>query len=272
VIYKGWFAFGIYFLLTCLLLTGALVYDFNPYLFYQPGFRIVAGGYRMLGQTVGTAVDALRSRGRLMSELQDLRGEREQLARSVEELTVYREDSRQLRRQLELPPVPSGFPVAVESVSQNLSLLERTTYLNKGYRQGLREGQPLLEVGSDNNWLLRGKLKRVYADHSLAVISGDPRFTVGVKIEGIPDRQFVLKGSGSGDMVVEEFPEVLEVEPGARVYSAQASLIAPPDVLVGRVREVVEVDAADRAGKNLFVEAPPLENLPSFGWVLVGHD
>ncbi len=271
MINKGWFAFAVYFLLTCVLLTGALVYDFNPYLFYQPGFRIIGGAYRILSRTASTAAEMVSSRNRLVDELQDLRSEHKRLRRQVEELKFYREDSRDLRRQLDLPSSPVGFPLAVQAVSQNLSMLERSLYLNKGYRQGLREGQPLLEVRGDS-WVLRGKLQRVYSDHSLAIIAGDPRFTVGVRIEGIPDRQFVLKGSVPGKMVVEEFPEVLEVERGARVYSAQASLIAPPDVFLGRVKEVVEEEKVDQAGKRLVVEAPPLESLPSFGWVLIEHD
>lgn len=268
---KDFFLFSLYSIFALFLLWGSLSHDVSPYGFYRPGWKYVKGFYR---KSVGTAADLRRffiSRRRLTHRLDKLSGRHDELERRLQKLKLLKYQNKRFRKQLDLPPSPRGHLRAAQAFSQNFTGLERTMRINRGYHSGVQEGHPVLEMVNDT-LVLRGKVYQVFAEHSLVVLPGDPRFKVGVKIESVPGRQFVLEGQGHRQLVIENFPSVLEVNPGDRVYTASASLIAPRDILVGKIGNVLREDDAARIGNQLRLAPVAYETFPRLVWVLIWND
>ncbi len=268
---KGYMSFMLYFLLVFLLFFGGVSRAFHPYGFYEPGLSFIARVHRRAGEFLRSAQILLADRRAVLEELRRTEEERLIFERRFREQQLKVVDNLQLQKSLQLPPAPSGRLLPVRTIGGNLSGLERTVRIDGGEAQGFKPGAPLLEFVGDT-WVLRGKIQRVFSGHSLVILTDDPRFTIGARLDGVADREFVLEGHGYRKLVIDNFPEVLEATPGDRVYVARASLIAPAGVVIGSVTGRGGTEQQVVSGKRLFVSPPPYASFPELGWVLIRDD
>ncbi len=265
---KDYLFFVAYFIVTLLIVWGNITYGFSPYRFYQPGWDRFQLFYSKTTKLIAHTKRFFVSRLQLVNRIQALEKEKKQLKKRVQQLKFLDTRIYELKKQLQLPDSPGGKLVAGKAINQNLTGLERTYRINRGYNHGLQAGDPVLEVINDT-FVLRGEIHHTFKNHSLVILPGDPRFKIGVKIDSVGGRQFILEGEGYRRLVIDNFPAVLSVKPGERVYTAEASLIAPQNIYVGKIKKIIKGGGGSLTGNKLIVQAPPLEGVPRIFWVLL---
>ncbi len=257
-------------MLVFTLLALQVTWGFSPARYLQPGFYYIHQVYGTMVETVAAIKNSFRSRDRLLLRLEELEKKEAQLELVKKKMSLIRAENKRLRGHLGLPQSPAGHLVSTEVLNRNLGGWERTAVLNRGYGSGLQPGYPVLENQGDS-WILRGKIDSVKKQSSNVILVDDPRFKIGVEIEGVPARQFVLRGKGYDRLVITDFPQIISVAEGARVKTATSSSIAPPGLIVGQVK-ASENKSTIGPGKNLIVSPRAYRDFPGLLWVLRTND
>lgn len=256
----------LYFLLVLLVAGTHWLPGFALYEYTEPLLGTAFRAYGSLEASTRSAAGYFTARQRLLERLRALRRDNRRLRRLLYRARAARRGRAALREYLNLPPAPGGDLLPAQVLAVHLTGWERTLRLNRGRAGGVRPGQPVIGVSGDS-WVLRGKVLTASERGSVVTLTSDPRFRVGVRLEGIPDRQFVARGWGGRGLRVDHFPEVLSVEVGARVYTANASSVAPAGLAVGVVRGPTP-SHPDRVGRRMRIDPPPVARLSRPVWVV----
>ena len=120
----------------------------------------------------------------------------------------------------------------------------RIIYIDKGARDGLKVDidQPLPVITDQG---IIGRVLRVFHSSSQVLLVNDTSSGVGAILEK-SRLQGVLKGTPSGDAVLDKVMSDEQVEPGERVLTSGGDRIFPKGLLIGYVRDV-------RPGADLFL-------------------
>ncbi|MGM0380382.1 MAG: rod shape-determining protein MreC [bacterium] len=266
---KNWIYYAVYFLFAVGLLFFETAWGVAPHYYFQPAVGYINDSYNFTLETVDRLYSGIKSRRSLLQKLDNLR----KVEKKYQDLKIknrqLQADNRLLRRQLTLPEHNFDRLIGARVIQQNLTGWERTIRLNKGYNSGLQADVPVFEARADT-WILRGRIQAVAPRVSRVILPTDPRFKIGVKIEGIPDRQFILRGEGHQTLTISQFPEYLSLAGGEKVYTAPASSLSPPRLLIGKVRKIKTASGA-RSAEEVVVEPAGYNKFPRFLWVLIGN-
>ncbi len=264
-------AWGLFFVFALFLFIGGLTGDFQLHQMHEPGIKIISNLYRGTSNLLRSGRSLFVRQLGLVDQIEQLQSERRMLEQQLWQLQYELAGLVHQQRNFFPPVSATGRLVPVRSISHNLTGLERSVRIDAGREAGLKVGDPLFEITPDS-WILRGKIYRLYSDHSLAILTDDPRFVVGVRIADQLDREFVMEGRGYQQLTINNYPEVLPAREGDRVYTARASSIAPPDVYIGRIVDRQSTGKALQTADVLRVEPPDFTSFPDFAWVLVDND
>ncbi len=264
--------YAVYFTVALLLILSRTLGGISLNVSVQPFVLPVYGVFEVTGGWIRGGVRYLESREMLLERLEGTKRENRRLRQKLHGLEQLRRENRTLRSQLNLPGKKPGTYVSAEVLYTDLSKFERTLALNKGYESGIQKGDPVLEVLGDT-WVMRGQVISVSANQSVVILSSDPRFKIGVRIESITDRQFVVRGWGWRGLRIEQFPSILEEPTGRRVWTAPASTLAPEGLFLGWVRGFRRGEQSyPQAGRRLLISPVDVDELPPLLWVLVHYD
>lgn len=255
---REFLSYCLYFLLCFLLLTTQWFWDFSPRTYVEPLLNPVYDVYEGSVETLGQSVVYFRSRSRLADRIESLREENRRLRREVYRGRAALRENRQLRQYLELPTHEQFSVKPAEVIQRNMSGWEQTLRVNQGTADGIESDQLVLQVQGDS-WIVRGRVFSTSSNHSVIILSSDPRFKIGVRVEGILGRQFVARGWGYRGLRIENFPPFLSVDASARVYTAPGSVIAPRQFYVGRIAGVQE-EQENQVGRRIQITPPKLTN------------
>jgi rod shape-determining protein MreC len=198
--------------------------------------------------------------------LRGVRAENRELKQQIEQLRVEQvrlsQDAEQARRLQLLLGFKEKFiakTVAAQVIGSSGSEQSRSVYIDKGAADGIKTDQAVITAEG-----IVGKVIEVFQDHTAKVLLvNDQSSGVGVVLEK-SRLQGILKGTPSGELVVEKILSDESVQPGERVLSSGGDQIFPKGLEVGIVR-----DAA--AGKDAFlsIRLKPSANLNKLEEVLV---
>lgn len=266
---REFFSYCLYFLLCAFLLTTQWFWSFSPRVYLEPLLDPVYDVYEGSVETLGSTVTYFRSRSQLEDRLEALRTENRDLRREVYRGRAALRENQQLREYLNLPTHEQFSVKPAEVIQRNMSGWEQTIRVNQGSNDGIGTDQLVLQVDGDS-WIVRGRVYSTTPNHSVIILSSDPRFKVGVRVEGILGRQFVARGWGYRGLRIENFPPFLTVEGSARVFTAPASVIAPRQFYLGRVAGV-EQNKENQVGRRIQITPPELTN-EGLIWVVISDD
>lgn len=267
---REFLSYTVYFALTLLVLSTHWYWSFSLRSYVEPAVDPVYDVYRTATGAVSRSVRYLESRSELTEELRRLRKQNTQLKKEVYKGRAALRENEQLRKFLDLPPLPEQGMTPVEILQRNLSGWERTLRVNRGSEDGLRSDQIALQVIGDT-WVIRGRVLSTSEDHSVIVLSSDPRFKIGVQIRGVPGRQFVARGWGYRGMRIRNFPSFLEIDPSSPVYTASGSTLTPTKLLLGDVSSVSRSQGEAKIGRQVQI-APPEFQSESILWVVTNDE
>lgn len=258
-----------YFLLSILLLSTQWYWGLSPRIYVEPILEPLYDIYEISSKTANESLLFLNSRKALINRLEEANRENRRLKRKVYQGKAAKRENAELREYLDLPNATEFSLLPAEVLANHLSGWERTFRINQGSSNGLKTDQLALDIRGDT-WVVRGEVFSTSRDHSVVVLSSDPRFKIGVRIEGILGRQFVARGWGFSGLRIENFPPFLNVPSGASVYTASDSVIAPEDLYLGKVKNV-QKKSKNQVGRRIQISPPELSNR-NLVWIVTQHE
>jgi rod shape-determining protein MreC len=198
--------------------------------------------------------------------LRGVRAENRELKQQIEQMRIDQvrlaQDAEQARRLQVLLSFKEKFiakTVPAQVIGSSGSEQSRSVYIDKGSADGVKTEQAV--ITSDG---IVGKVYEVFQDHTAKVLLvNDQSSGVGVVLEK-SRLQGILRGTPSGELVVEKILSDESVQPGERVLTSGGDQIFPKGLDVGVVREAVP-------GKDSFlnIKLKPAANLNKLEEVLV---
>ena len=154
------------------------------------------------------------------------------------------EDAAQARRLQLLLGFKEQFisqTVPAQVIGSSGSDQSRIVYIDKGTRDGMKPDMPVI---TDQG--IVGKVLRVFHSSAQVLLVNDVSSGVGAILEK-SRLQGVLKGSPSGDVILDKVMSDEQVEPGERVLTSGGDRIFPKGLLIGYVRDA-------KSGADLFLK------------------
>jgi rod shape-determining protein MreC len=184
--------------------------------------------------------------------LRGVRSENRALQEEISQLRLQQarmaEDAAQARRLQLLLGFKEQFiskTLPAQVIGSSGSEQSRIIYIDKGARDGLKiDIDNPLPVITDQG--IVGRVLRVFPSSSQVLLVNDPTSGVGAILEK-SRLQGVLKGSPSGDVILDKVMSDEQVEPGERVLTSGGDRIFPKGLLVGYVKDV-------KTGPDLFLK------------------
>jgi rod shape-determining protein MreC len=171
--------------------------------------------------------------------LRGVRAENRNLKARIEQLSLERvrisQDADQARRLQALLSFKEQFiskTLAAQVIGSSGSEVSRSVYIDKGESDGIKPDMAVITADG-----IVGKVLRVYGSTSLVLLIDDQTSGVGA----ILDRsrtQGILRGTPSGEVVLEKVMSDENVPPGELVLTSGGDGVFPKGLLVGRVTKV----------------------------------
>lgn len=259
----------IYYL--CVLLITAPHYLWGVSL-YQAGEWSLAPFYRTVGvveEFIVYSAGYFQHRSELLKTIQNQKKKIRSLRHDNNRLTLRNRRNRGLRSHHNLPRLKDALPEMVlsELIHTSYGAWERTFRINRGNSAGIQKDAPVLHFQGDTP-VLYGLIDKVSSSHSRGILTSDPRFRIGVVLEGIPNRQFVARGAGSDGLIIEHFPRILPIKAGIRVKTAPSSSLAPDGLWIGTVQKISESGRGEKIGRKITIKPALPSSHPHWFWVI----
>jgi rod shape-determining protein MreC len=197
--------------------------------------------------------------------LRGVRQENRELKEEIQQLRIEQarlsEDAGQAHRLQALLGFKEQFishTVAAQVIGTSGSEQSRSLYIDKGSRDGLRQDMAVITADG-----VVGKVLRVFAATSQVLLINDQTSGVGAILEK-SRLQGVLRGTPTGDIMLEKVMSDELVQPGEKVLTSGGDQIFPKGLVVGTVTRVAP-------GPELFfsIQVKPAADLGRLEEVLV---
>ena len=186
---------------------------------------------------------------------------KQQIARMSLERVRMSQDADQARRLQALLAFKEQFiseTMAAQVIGSSGSELSRSVYIDKGESNGIKPDMAVITADG-----IVGKVLRVYGSSSLVLLINDQTSGVGALLDKTR-LQGILRGTPSGEVVIEKVMSDETVPPGELVLTSGGDGIFPKGLLVGKVTKV-------SLGSDLFlnIRVRPAADLSRLEEVLV---
>jgi rod shape-determining protein MreC len=171
--------------------------------------------------------------------LRGVRAENRTLKAQIEQMSLERvrisQDADQARRLQALLAFKEQYisqTKAAQVIGSSGSELSRSVYIDKGERDGIKPDMAVITADG-----VVGKVLRVYGTTSLVLLIDDQTSGVGAILDKTR-LQGILRGSSSGEVILEKVMSDETVSAGELVLTSGGDGIFPKGLLVGRVAKV----------------------------------
>lgn len=261
------FAYILYFAVSVILLQTQVYVQLSPVQYLiEPVFSPFFYLYESTRDSMNEFNAYLADRNTLTDRIEDLQSRNRKLKEQLYRGNAATRENKVLRKYLKLPPFGNYDLIPAEIIQRSLSGWERTIRINQGMSAGIKSDQLTISY-RNGTWFVSGKVISTHDQYSTVVLNSDPRFRIGVTIEGINNRQFVARGWGNKGLRIEHFPSFLSVPVGSKVYTSRKSSLAPEPIYVGKVKKSVSGESVSETGKRLLIQPRSFSGRNSLVWV-----
>lgn len=181
--------------------------------------------------------------GDLQSENADLRNRLNKLEAENAKLVELRKENESLKKDLNFVKA-SGFDyLAAEVIAFDPSDLRSLVTINKGSRDGLKNGLAVVSEG-----FLIGRISEVSENHSNIMLITDPTSTIPAEVQETGARGLIRGNLGAG-IILERVHQGETVDVGNKVITSGIGGEVPRGIIVG------EVGNLERKENSLFINA-----------------
>lgn len=190
-------------------------------------------------QLLEWAEERYRATERLVDENQRLRRRLLELSQKLLSLRALQEENRHLRTLAKLDfPQHIGRTLAAEVVSVDTAAFRQQITINRGARDGIYIGQPVLDAHG-----IVGQVSRVGALQSTVLLVTDAAHAVLVRNERTGDR-YLAHGNGHG-LKLRFVPKYNDMRAGDAVLTSGLDDTYPAGRLIGRITQISEPPGRD---------------------------
>lgn len=208
---------------------------------WQRAFHWVVGSIRAVFQNYVLLVNLKEENRRLEEEVRRLKRENADLKESTQTLE-------RLQRLLVLKARVPRAMIAAEVVAYSPSAGFRTIVINKGQRDGVRKGFPVVTLEG-----VVGKVVKISSSSSVVLLAIDRNSSVDCLVQRTRQRG-IVEGAGEGRCYLRYVPRTADIQVGDHVITSGLEGIFPKGLAMG---EVVKVE---KKAYGLFQE---IEVVPS---------
>ena len=188
----------------------------------------------------------------LKKQVAELRGENNRLREQIQ-------SEIRLRKVIQLKTQVGGPVQIAEVVGRGPSPFLQALFVNKGRKDGLVRGMPVLQADG-----LVGRLEKTSEHHAQVLLLNDPGFAVDCLSQRSRVRG-VWTGHPDGFCQMKYVSRNDDIQTGDNIITSGLDELYPKGITLGRVKRVV----SQVKGNFLFVEVSPLVNLGQIEEVLV---
>jgi len=183
--------------------------------------------------------------------------QKEILLRSIDQeslikLNLLKKDNMRLREILYLQESADNDKVSAAVVSRKTGSWWRQIIINKGSKNGIELGSPVIGPGG-----LLGRITDTSLFTSSVTLLTSPESKVGVWVDRIQTNG-LLVGTGSNQPILILYSKTADIEIGDFVSSSPASTLLPPNIPIGIVQSVDETFKTKKTAKILLLAKPQL--------------
>jgi rod shape-determining protein MreC len=192
---------------------------------WQRAFHWVVGSIRGVFQNYVLLVNLKEENRQLEEEVRRLKQENADLKESAQ-------TSERLQRLLALKGRVPGAAIAAEVVAHSPSAWFTTIVINKGQRDGVRKGFPVVTLEG-----VVGKVLRVSSSSSVVLLVLDRNSSVDCLVERTRQRG-ILEGEGGGRCFLRYVPRTADIQVGDHLVTSGLEGIFPKGLAMGDVVKV----------------------------------
>jgi rod shape-determining protein MreC len=232
--------------------------------FFQRG---VTGIFRWFGDTAGSIGQLQAAREELAAANTRL----EEMDQATREAIELRRQNAALKEQLDFAQTLAPDRIAAEVVARDTDNLFSTLTINKGARQGVRKGMPVVAWQGDIEGLV-GKVVLVGAGSSQVLPLYDPQCIVSARVDTTRDEGLVSgQGRDRGAIVMNYVKKIAKdkIGYGDLVVTSGLGGVYPKGINIGRIREI----SAPAYETSLVLQVQPIIDFDRLEYLfLVGQE
>jgi rod shape-determining protein MreC len=201
--------------------------------FFQRGFT---GFFTWFGDTAGS-IGQLRA---AREELAAARARLEEMDQATREVLELRRQNAALKEQLDFAQMLLPDRIAAEVIARDTDNLFSTITINKGSRQGVKKGMPVVAWQGDIEGLV-GKVVLVGLGTSQVLPLYDPQCIVSARVDTTRDEGLVAgQGRDRGTIVMSYVKKIAKdkIGYGDLVVSSGLGGVYPKGINIGRIRDI----------------------------------
>jgi rod shape-determining protein MreC len=201
--------------------------------FFQKGF---SGFFAWFGDTAGSI-------GKLQGAREELAAARirlEQMDQATREVLELRRQNEALREQLDFAQNLPRERIAAEVIARDTDNLFSTITINKGSRQGVKKGMPVVAWQGDIEGLV-GKVLLVGPGSSQVLPLYDPQCIVSARVDTTRDEGLVAgQGKDRRTLIMNYVKKIAKdkINYGDLVVSSGLGGVYPKGINIGRIRDI----------------------------------
>jgi rod shape-determining protein MreC len=201
--------------------------------FFQKGFT---GFFVWFGDTAGS----IRQLRAAREELTAARGRLEQMDQETREVLELRRQNAALMAQLDFARTLPAERIAAEVIARDSDNLFSTITINKGSRQGVKRGMPVVAWQGDIDGLV-GKVVAVGPGSSEVLPLYDPQCIVSARVDTTRDEGLIAgQGKDRGTILMSYVKKIAKdkISYGDLVVTSGLGGLYPKGINVGRIRDI----------------------------------
>ncbi len=177
--------------------------------------------------------ESVVSRRKLMRENARLNDEQLKLNSRLQRFAILEEENRRLRGLLESSMQLSDRVLVAELVEVDLEPFRQQIVINKGYKQGVYDGQPIVDAGG-----IMGQIIHVGAFSSTVLLITDPTHALPVQIDRNGLRAIAVGRGQDGWLSLEHLPTNADMREGDLIVSSGLGHHFPRGYPVGTISKI----------------------------------
>jgi rod shape-determining protein MreC len=201
--------------------------------FFQKGFT---GFFNWFGDTAGS----IRQLREARQELDNARGRLQDMDRITREILELRRQNAALKDQLDFGRTLAPERIAAEVIARDTDNLFSTLTINKGSRQGVTRGMPVVAYQGDLEGLV-GKVVLVGPGSAQILPLYDPQCMVSARVDSTRDEGLIQgEGKDRGTVVMSYVKKIAKdkISYGDLVVTSGLGGLYPKGINIGRIRDI----------------------------------
>jgi len=196
--------------------------------------RPFQGAYQTVSRAINSLYYVTTEGEDADARIAELEAELQNISVDYVELSALREENELLKKQINYLETQDFDVTSAKVLTYINSPNEKILIINKGEKEGIREGQPVMS----GEGLIVGRISKVQNRIAEVRLITDPRSKIPVKVLGEDQTIGIASGSYGSILNMELIPAQEKIFANDLVVTSNLELNIPSDLIVGMINEI----------------------------------